>query len=490
MCAEKRGSDRPLVACEAVICTVLLVAFIVARDLPMVDLPQHAAQIATWVNAAKPEYHSDQFVLNLRTPYLSAYLLARLLASTFGVLIALKIVVWLSVGGQILGLHFLCKRLGHDPWLALLGLPLALGYSFLFGFVSYIAALPLLYLCVGLATTYASRPTLARGTALVVSVLAVLVTHGIAFAQTLLFVGPLLLLGNGSAISRALPLVVPIAAAVAWLVPGPIVAQPGNDLWMPSLRRLLCLPGLLVGTSEQDIVASVYGALVLLTLSLALGQPTRDIRRWLPLAFVVCGFCAGPTIYRGYGPIWPRFAVLVVPATLLAFRSTANATPRAAFTRRAALFATALVWTIIFSFRLAKVNRETSSLHQLIDDLPSGLRVRPVVFEAESRAFPDLPIFTHLPAHYLVEKGGTQGYSFAMYPSSVIRYRKGIVPKMSSGQEWEPEAFRIGAELNDYDCFMVHSATDRYRQLFGEANGAVHLCARAGDWWSYCARND
>jgi hypothetical protein len=454
----------------------------------MVDLPQHAAQLAIWANLDTSEYHGDLFVLNLRTPYLLAYVIARLFASVFGVMIALKLVVWLAAAGQVLGLHFLCKRLGHDPWLALWGFPLSLGYSFLFGFVSYIAALPLLYVSIGLAVTHAERPSLVRGTLLVMALSAVLLCHGVAFAQSLLFVVPLLMLGKGSVGSRLVPLALPIIAAAVWLMPGPMRAGLGGDLWEPSLIRLLCLPGLLVGSSEADIVADVYGSLLLVMLGLAVGRPARTLGRLLPGLLIVLGLIAGPIIYRGYGPIWPRFAVLLIPATFLAFGPKTMVSRVRQHWQRAAVLAAVTVWPLVFVHRLSKFNRETTDFHQLVDATPRGLRVRPIVFDAESDAFPDLPAFTHLPAYYLVEKGGIQGYSFAMYPSSVVRYRNTFAPQMRSGEEWQPEAFRIEAELQHYDCFMVHSKLNRYQMLFGNSMGAVELRARDGNWSNYCLR--
>ena len=466
----------------------MLAVFLMMRDLPMVDLPQHAAQIAIWLNFGNPEYHADQFVLNFRTPYLLAYLVARLLAIGVGVMISLKLVIWLAVVGQVLGLHFLCKRLGHDPWLALLGLPLGLGYTFLFGFVSYIVALPLLYLCVGLAAGYAARPSLAAGAMLVTTLMAVLVSHGFAFAQTLLFVGPLLMFGKGSIGARSLPLLLPISAAAAWLMPSQAAARLGVDLWEPGLGRLVSLPGILVGSGVKDIDAGLYGLLLLLLLGLTFGPLVRSLGRTLPGVFIVLGFCAFPEVYRGYPLLWPRFAMLLVPAMLLAFRPRTEVGRLVAFGRQATMLAAVAVWVLLFALRASEFNRDTSHFHEIVDTLPSGLRVRPIVFDPESHAFPDLPVFTHLPAYYFVAKGGTQGYSFAMYPTSVIRYRDGTVPKMRAGEEWAPEAFRIEAELRDYDCFIVHSKHDRYHELFGLSNGAVELRDHAGDWSSYCVR--
>lgn len=481
-----RFDERWLIVCETVIAGLVLAAFVTVRDLPMVDLPQHAAQLTVWLNFGNPEYHADQFVLNLRTPYLLAYGVARLLAPAFGVLVALKLVIWLAIVGQMLGLHGLCKRLGHDPWLALLGLPLALGFTFLFGFVSYIVALPFFYLCVGLAASYAARPSLRDGAWLVASLLAVLISHGFAFAQTLLFVVPLLVFGKGPLRARALPLLIPLFAAAAWLMPGPAARRLGVDVWEPSFKRLLSLPGMLLGSSEKDVRASCFGLLLIVLLGFAVGPPVRALGRLLPGAATFLGFCGFPEMYRGYPLLWPRFAALMVPAVLLVFQPRKSATRRVMRARRAMLLAAVAAWAGIFALRLTRFNRETPDFHKVADALPRGLRMRPIVFDAESQAFPDLPVFTHLPAYYFVAKGGTQGYSFAIYPSSAIVYREGFNAKMHSGEEWDPEAFRIEAELPDYDCFLVHSKHNRTQVLFGTLPGAVGLRAHSGDWWSYC----
>jgi hypothetical protein len=247
---------------------------------------------------------------------------------------------------------------------------------------------------------------------------------------------------------------------------------------------------MLVGSGSQDIIASVYALVLLLLLGLTIGRPVRMLGRLLPAVLVVLGFCAFPEVYRGYTLLWQRFAGLVVPAVLVAFRPNAGVSRLIAFGQRATILAAAGVWAGLFGLRLSRFNHETSSFHDMIDALPRGLRVRPIVFETDSLAFPDMPAFTHLPAYYFIEKGGMQGYSFAMYPQSVIRYREGFVPKMRNGEEWRPEEFRINDELGDYDCFIVHSSRNRYQDLFGSLPDAVELHAHAGDWWSYFRRSN
>src|SRR5690242_7571655 len=86
--------DATRTACWA-LAAKLLAAFFSAAYLPMVDLPQHAAQVETWrrlADAGSPE--ARVFALNLGTPYLGAYAAARLLAAGIGVVKAWKLVIW------------------------------------------------------------------------------------------------------------------------------------------------------------------------------------------------------------------------------------------------------------------------------------------------------------------------------------------------------------------------------------------------------------
>ncbi|HEX6764285.1 MAG TPA: hypothetical protein VF103_02380, partial [Polyangiaceae bacterium] len=141
----------------------------------------------------------------------------------------------------------------------------------------------------------------------------------------------------------------------------------------------------------------------------------------------------------------------------------------------------------LLGVRLAAYNREAAAFHALERELPAGLSMRPLVFDRNTRVFPGVPAYLHYSAYYYVEKGGTQGYSFAMYPISVVRYRAGVPPRMVGGAEWSPETFDWQRELASYDYFVVHSATDRSRELFGNAP-RVALESRRGDWWAYRKR--
>ena len=469
---------------EAALALLLCAAALSVRDWPLVDLPQHALQLTNWLRIEAGDPGVADLELNFRTPYLLAYHVARALTSVVTVVLALKLLLVASVVLQALTLRKLCEALGHDPWLGLLGFPLGLGYSFCFGFVSFCAALPLVNLAFLLAARHRDLPTTKTGLALAGTLASLLLAHGVALAFTLLVLGPLLLTGGGRLWQRALPTLAPVLLGLAWLVPGGSSTRLGGDVMRFEPRRWLELPGQLVGIGAGDWAATLGGLLLLLALALSLGRP-RGFVWLLPLLIALLGYGFFPTMFRGAGPLGPRFAVFLVPALLLAFSARAQIAGVELSLRRALIAFVAWGPAMLFCVRLPQFNRETAEFHELVRPLPRGLQLRPLVFERAGRAFPGIPSHLHVPAYYSVEKGGSPGYTFAMYSISVVRLRPGAKVKMWGGAEWAPQRFRAADEAADYDYFVVRSSTDPTASLFGGPKPAARLHRQVGSWWGY-----
>jgi hypothetical protein len=469
---------------ELVLSLTLLAIFLGARDLPLVDLPQHALQIANWIKLNAHDPTVSELELNFRTPYLLAYPVARALASVLPILIALKVTLWASITLQAVTLRKLGQRLGHDPWLGLLGFPLGFGYSFCFGLIAFCAALPLVNWALLAGVDHRQRPTLRSGLMLGSTLALLLVAHGVALGFLLLSLGPLLLSGGGKWWQRWLPWAAPVLLGALWLVPGGSATRLGGDLWVFEPRRLLELPGQLVGIGSADPLATLLGLLLLVAVGSSLGA-RRSALLVMPLVGTLLGYLFFPTMFRGAGPLGPRFTAYLVPALLIAFEPRYETNPTPGYARRGLILLVACGVLLVFSLRLRGFNREASAFHALTARLPPGLAVRPIVFDRASTAFPGIPAHLHLPAYYALEKGGSAGYSFAMYSISVVRLRAGVEPKMAGGAEWAPERFDAQREADDYGYFIVRSAVDRTSSLFpGPAPIAV-LDQHIGDWWGY-----
>jgi hypothetical protein len=482
-----RASRFRLQTIEALLAVSLLVVFLVARDLPLVDLPQHALQLKSWLRIDAHEPGVSALELNFRTPYLLAYPVARALAQFLPVLVALKLTFWASITLQALTLRRLCEALGHDPWLGLLGFPLGLGYSFCFGFVAFCAALPLVHLAFLFAARLQQAPNFRRGAALAATLSLLLVAHGVALGFLFAVLGPFLLVGQGRWWQRLWPFAAPPLLGLIWLVPAGSSTRLGGDLWQLEPQRLLEIPGQLVGIGAADAVATLFGLLLLAAVYWSLGA-RRSWSCFLPLVAALGGYALFPTMFHGAGPLGPRFSAYFVPAALLAFAPRKDEPERVTFTRRGVLLFVAVGVPLVFALRLPQFNRELASFHQLTNRVPAGLAVRPIVFERASPTYPGTPALLHVPAYYALEKGGTAGYSFAMYSISVVRLKPGVHVRMGGGMEWAPELFDAAREADEYDYFIVKSESDRSAALFPGSQPAAVLEQHVGSWWGYRRR--
>jgi hypothetical protein len=468
---------------EGLLSALLAALLLGARDLPLVDLPQHAWQLASWLRIDAHDPSTRDLALNFRTPYLLAYPIARALAEVVTVITALKLTFALSISLQAVTLRKLCERLGHDPWLGLLGFPLGMGYSFCFGFVAFCAALPLVNLAFACSAGQRSAPSLRCGLALSLTLATLLVAHGVALGFLLAVLSPVLLSGGGRLWQRVWPLAAPPLLGLLWLVPGGSSTRLGGDLWQLEPERLLELPGQLVGIGAADAVSSGLGVLLLLALAARLGRP-RSLLLLCPLFGTLLGYALFPTMFRGAGPLHPRFTSLLVPALLFGFQPRPSSLGAVRLGRGLVALVTLAV-PLVFALRLPDFNRELANFRQLSARLPPGLSLRPIVFERVARAFPGIPALLHVPAYYAVEKQGNAGYSFAMYSISVVRFRPGVRVKMGGGSEWAPERFDATREADDYDYFIVKSSQDRSALLFPGPLPRAVLDAHVGDWWGY-----
>src|SRR5271165_5332872 len=104
---------------------------------PMVDLPQHAAQIALLRNLRDPAFgFADLFWVTWFTPYLLGYLAIYALTPLLGIVSAAKLVISLALIGIPVSTALLMRETGADLYWALLTIPPIYGFSYTWGFVN------------------------------------------------------------------------------------------------------------------------------------------------------------------------------------------------------------------------------------------------------------------------------------------------------------------------------------------------------------------
>jgi hypothetical protein len=457
-------------------CAVLALAPLwIVKYLPMVDLPQHAAQISIWKNLADPRFgFADYFELEYRTPYLAGYLLARLCAEFTSVLVALKIEISVSVVALPSALLFFLRRARVSRWWCLVGFPLAYGYSFRWGFLNFMLGVPVALVYLPVALAYARKPSVRAGIGLALFTIALYWFHGLLLG----FCGALVGLAIVAAAPRlrevplrALPLAAPLPLVAAWMAHDHARTD-APLMWGLGPFRLADL-FTLYGYG-QTAMAAVYIALFGLVVALrARGPEARRARDALPLALAAAVVLFCPFRLLGTAFIASRFNVLLVPFLLAWMRPAA---PRAVPVALVGL--TALVTSLLVP-RFRAFDADARDYDVVAASIAPRPRLRPLIFLPG-----DTLEFLHFPAWTQVEKGGLYGFSFARaYP--VARYKPTAPRLMGTGDEHNPWGFDLAREASaHYDHFVVRSDESDAAlaaHLFGNAPG-VRLVATKGLW--------
>lgn len=495
----------------------------VTSELPLVDLPQHLHLISVLhrLNDATtlyPELFARRPEL---TPYLGYYYLVSGLNWLLPLELANRVFLTAYVAGLPLGLAFLLRSLRRPAWPALLAVPFAYGDSFAWGFINYVAALPLVFLTCGFfvrAIDDAAR-RLRWAAALGACLVAVLLMHVQAFAYLGLAL-PFLLVTTRApdgpwlkARRFALAGVVPgVAMFIAWVglrLGQPAEIAPGQPWksWGPLLSPqnlswktfdqnktefVPTLANMLPDGSDQN---GVWAVALVAGLGLMLAVRARfdadpaakakleegAVERWriAGLAAIAAGlYFALPFDIRGYMYyLNTRYAHLAAPLVL----ACVPPLPRGLHRTMLALAAAAAAFA---GFTLARgfgrFDADAKNLAALAQYAAEKPRVMGLVYATGSGAVTH-PVFLHASTVVARLRGGVTNFSFALTPHSPVMYRGAPPPTFPS--EWRPDQMSWEAQGRWYDHFVVRGPHPR--QIFGPLidSGELYIAAQQGDFW-------
>lgn len=493
----------------------------VARQLPMVDLPQHLHLISVLHRLDDPTTLYPEFFAarGAFTPYLGYYYLVSGLNWLLPLEVANRLFLSAYVVGLPLSLAFLLRALGRPAWPSLLALPFAYGDSFAWGFVNYCASLPLAVLCCGLFVRTLTGAPRRRPWAvgLGVCLIAVLVFH----VQAFFFLGlglPWLLFttrvpedgearGFQARLKPRLPALAGVAPGVAlflgWValrLGEPTEIAPGQPwkAWGP----LLSPENLAYKSFEQNrneflhVLANLFhdgsdrwplhavGAVALgsLVLGLALRGPRPEgpVARFrlLGLGLIALAlYFLLPFDIRGYiYYLNTRYAHLAAALLIASVPVTRPTLQRPLLWASAAC---ALLLCVLLGRGFRAFSREASEWNQLVAATAPRPRVMGLIFETRSFVV-RFPVFLHGAAVLARERGGITNFSFALTPHSPLRYVGEPPPTFPS--EWRPQEFSYTAQGAFYDHFLVRGVHPS--RIFGaRLQSELAVVAHAGESW-------
>jgi hypothetical protein len=493
-----------------------------ARQLPMVDLPQHLHLISVLhrLDDATTLYPQVFVARGELTPYLGYYYLVSTLNWILPLELANRVFLTALVLGLPLAMAFLLHALGRPRWPAALTLPFAYGDSFGWGFVNSSASFVLALLGAGLFVHALVDPPRRRRWAggHAIALLAVLVMHAQGFIFLALALPWLLLTtrvpdgGEGwvrprlPAVLSTLPAVLLFAvwgagrllapteveAGAPWKAWGPLLSA-ANVAVKPLAQNLAEFPQVLAnllrdGSDRWGLRGVVAVALLALGLWLGrwrAGSREHGLERWRMVGlagiagalFLVLPFDIRGAVYY----LNTRYAHLAAPLAIAAL-------PPLAARARPWLLGLAAVATLVLAVPLASAFRsfdiEAAPLLRFAEETPPGPRIMGLIFDPGSRVVTH-PVFLHAAAVPARLRGGITNFSFALTPHSPLRYRGTPPPTFPS--EWRPDGFRWETMGPAYTHFLVRGIAPA--RIFGprmetevrelEAVGPMHWLERA-----------
>jgi hypothetical protein len=474
------------------LCTALTIAVIFGpRYLPMVDLPQHAGQIAIWLDWNDPSLQYQHVYRQAPLPpaFVSTAL-AFALAHVVSVEVALKVVIAIAVLGIPFAVRLLVDEAGGNPWWAFLSFPIGFGFPFGFGFINFCLGVPVALLLVLLSARYGARPSVARAAGLFLTALLLFAIHAIAFGFGVLVAGLVILARSPNlrtAIIRTAPLLLLLPFVFVWILAArdaePAARTPTD--FQLGWHRLLLLPVFLTG-APVSLGASWLVLAMFATPFLGGARISSQPWRWILFLVSVALFLGAPHFVLGTAFIYQRFAVFCIPGLLLALdRPLVQQARRNVVWPSGIAPALALIFLLGVGNRFWRFNIEAEGLTEVLARIPRGARLLYLPVDRLSAVSP-FPVYLHAGMWHQVRQGGVTDFSFARFHMNRFRYCDGAAPTLPLDFEWKPEVFDWHQHWGEkFDYFLVRSPDDSRKTLFKDAVDRVTLVDRRHEWWLF-----
>lgn len=470
-------------------CWLCLAPLLVSHYPPLVDIPQHAAQIAGIAGRLDGGWpYSAWFEIRPFTPYWLGYGLVLALTPVFGVLLATKMVLGAAVVAFPWAAGRFCRAWDVPPsWFGWL-LPLSLGFAFQWGYLNFVVAMPLAFLFLASVRSLLDGP---RHRAWI----------AIALWGHLLFFAHILIAGFACAIAclqqatpgrgfrqwlwRVAPFASLLPITLIWLgvtlTGGSQVHEPVQ--WDIGAHRIPLIIARLVAAPETP--AGIALGLAALAFPWVTGATwRRDAARWSPLVLFVAFVLLFPAYVMGNGSTASRFVVFGLPLYFACFESaTAARHTRIRWGPVTATIAVALIgWNTL---RASIVDVEARGYRAVTSELPRGRRVLSLMFDNESFGS-TAPVFLHFTGWYQVESNGFVEPSFSRFYGVPLGLADDRHSAIGMWFAWHPERLDWEpAHGSRYDYLIVRSRTDPRPWLDAASGCAVIPLRHSGEWWLF-----
>jgi len=466
---------------------------------PMIDLPQHAAQLAllsdlvtgrsAWIGLVQ---------INLLTPYLIGFALGLPLSFFLPISVVLKILLsvsYLAFVGLFIGLR---RRFGADARLDWMFLPGFFGFAYQWGFFTYLVAAPIGLGFVLLVEAFTKHRTTARAFGIVVLGLLLLCSHALVFLFAFA-VGAAFMVARTRELRQlwavAFPFMVLLLVLVAFhIVRGQAEAQFNIPPTIPAINWHFGIRYELLAYSfgwtwqPWALIGSV--GMLAVPLLLGLRANLRLTSGWPFLAVTILVLALVPHWAFEAAFVYQRFVLFLFPAYALLF-SAPSSTHLTQSRRRLSLLGLPLAMTICFSAyavhsRTAWLfGQDSKGFEAILTYLDPGQRALSLMFD-KGVAGDDSILFVQFPAWYSAERQGFVDPNFAWFPPMIVRFQPTTFPPVNTGFAMHPDWFEWKRDRgDDYRYFIVRHIRPDAQKLFKNAPCAPKQLVQRGNWTVY-----
>jgi len=445
------------------------------RALPLVDYPQHLAVAATLRRLWLGQIPAGLYETNL-AGYNSLFHVATA-ALPLPVELAGKLVLAAYFALFGLAAIALADAVSVPRWRALLLLPLAVGYTFAYGFANYGLALSLQLLVFARVTReQRTWPT---------AVLALLGMYAHVLASAFVF-APLALIALARRRARSLLPLLPAVLYCAFVALVSHGTARQNTEFVPLEGQTMAVTTKLArffhfasGLRADGVDALVVMAVVAFAVLGALASTERAAPlRLAVVAATFIAYLALPHVLSATPFIFERVAALVVVALVLAVP-----TPRASLEGvfRAAACVLAAVSAALFLESMNSARRELADVERVLDAAPPNRRLVGLMFHPYLPSF-RLRALLHAPAYYVARKPGELAWMFetVSLPVRPIRAPEQRLPVLF---ELNPSMYEPAAPYaRHFDLVFVKASQDPQQLVF---HGPRRVVAQSGELWLF-----
>jgi hypothetical protein len=497
----------PWIACWLVLGAWFVHPLWAVRVVPLNDLPNHLARITALHYLGDPRWNLRPFYersIQL-VPYLGHFYLVHLLAYIVRSVPVANLIFCSAyiLGAPLCGLAF-ARATGRSPWLALLLLPLSVGYYFQWGFISFCAGVMLMLPAMAALYRCLDAPTPRHAIALGIWTAVLYLFHIVPWGALGLYAGALLLIDCTSRRWRgALLAALAMLPSVLLFLIGMhqarsigYIGEAGFKAEIDSPTKMLSrIPAMLnwFQQTERDEWISIVILLLVILLIVTDRGPAADepprTRVRLPLAFALFVALAFVTPFWVKQPFnwWMINLRFLFPAACVALFLPRGPLRGARAGLLGAAVAVMLPLPAMMTQHYRDFSRRAWPLIQLIRMTPLGSNT--LVLHAVGRSFedpalaPQISYWREVYNYPLVYRGGFSPY---LYDDGFPVKRIGSLPapKVSRAAELHytvSEAhFNPMTMMQGWDYFII---PEEERDLM-PADGAV-LVRDAGQWSLY-----